>query len=200
MGVLKFIDDGSIKKFLDDPTLKLVDDPSVKHADDPTLKHADDPTLKVFDDPVTIKFHDDPIGSIKTLDDLGTGGTITKAFDDVKFPAYDKPFSDQKFPGSDQLYPGQFVDPAALQSAQPFILATPHHSMAWMQTFGPGAQIPAPIDPQTRLSLYEAHLKQLKEVRQQLEKQIEQLDEYEKKVHEEYKKEVEEQKKSDKKK
>src|SRR5215213_68820 len=169
MGALKFIDDGGSIKFQDDVTLKFIEDPK----------------LKFRDDPIKFKFQDDNQGS------------PFKAFDDVKFVGLDKAFSDHKMPGSDQIDPRQMFDPIVFQTAQPFILSTPHHSMAWAQTFGAAAQAQAqPIDAQTQQKLFETHLQQVKETRQQLQTQIKQLDEYEKKVTDEFRKLTAEQNKN----
>src|SRR5262245_23388496 len=116
------------------PTLKLIDDGGLKPIIDThiTLKLVDDrPTLKFIDDGGTIKAVDD-LGTIKSVDYLG-GGTL-KGFDDVKLPTFDigmpaKPAADT-------------IDPMAASGRPvgnaPFVLATPHHSMAWAETF-PGA-------------------------------------------------------------
>jgi hypothetical protein len=121
-GTLKFLDDGGTLKFFDDHgTLKFRDDITTKFQDDGTLKFADDPSLKFADDPKN-KVVDDP--KIKFADDPGT----TKAIDDVKMPAFDT--GTGKLPGFDAGSPA------------PFVLATPHHSMAWAQGQG-GAQTPS---------------------------------------------------------
>jgi hypothetical protein len=125
---LKFIDDPQTLKFVDDPqTLKFIDDPqTLKFRDDPqTLKFADDPqTLKFSDDPQTLKFSDDP-QTLKFTDD-GGGMTANKAVDDVKIPALDDPNVSK--PLGDAVDPVRNVAPPA-----PFVLSTPHHSMAWTQ-------------------------------------------------------------------
>ena len=116
------------------PTLKFKEDqiqPTIKFIDEwqpPTLKFRDDwpPTLKFKDDwPPTLKFKDDPLPTLKIMDD-------------VKQPGLDKaPQQDlQKIPGGDA--PG-FPQPMSGRAA-PFVLATPHHSMAWTQTFPEAAQ------------------------------------------------------------
>ncbi len=122
---LKFIDDGGTLKFVDDGgggTLKFIDDGGG--------------TLKFIDDGGgTLKFIDDGGGTLKFVDD---GGSL-KAFDDVKLPALDKQFGDQKIPGTDRqppIQPSGFLTQQGQGSAmakggRPFILATPHHSMAW---------------------------------------------------------------------
>jgi V8-like Glu-specific endopeptidase len=104
------------------PTLQALTAP-------PTLKFHDDPTtLKFRDDHITLKFRDDHI-TLKFTDDGGTG-TI-KAIDDIKTTALDKGFSDHKLAGSDGMpwlgRPGDF----GRAGATPFVLSTPHHSMAW---------------------------------------------------------------------
>lgn len=117
-------------KFRDDlPTLKFRDDiPTLKFRDDfPTLKFIDDvPTLKFRDDIPTLKFREDIVTS-KVQDDLG-GGTV-KAIDDVKQPFLDDPGRGGKFL-TDPI--GVGPDPGIARAA-PFVLATPHHSMAWAQ-------------------------------------------------------------------
>lgn len=175
MGVLKFSDDLSIKFREDIPSFKFIDDPK----------------LKFFDDPIKFKFQDD------------THGSILKAVDDVKFPAYDKPLLDhQKFRGSDTydplFDPAQRYDPIGLQTAAPFILSTPHHSMAWVQAFGAAAQ-PQAVDPQTQQQMFEGLQQQIKDARQQLQNQLKQLDDYEKRVTDEFRKQADEQRKTSKK-
>ncbi len=134
---LKFRDDpiGTLK-FRDDPgTLKFVDDPiqTLKFRDDiPTIKFRDDgPKLKITDDPQTIKFIDDPIATLKFRDDGGPS----------KPPILDgqgePPIADGPgLPGGPQGPLG----PNARGSASPFVLSTPHHSMAWTQSFPDAAQ------------------------------------------------------------
>lgn len=130
---IKFIDDGGgipKHKFADDGGAKL------KFIDDGvTIKFVDDgpPSLKFTDDGGTLKFIDDGGGgSIKFTDD---GGTL-KAVDDVKQPALDKQFGDRKLPGTDTPFrnPKRFRFGLRSEGAggrRPFILSTPHHSMAW---------------------------------------------------------------------
>lgn len=129
---LKFVDDPITLKFRDDPTVKFADDPitlkfrddpTVKFADDPiTLKFRDDPTLKFADDPATLKFRDDP--TIKFSDDA-----TVKFRDDV---------TSLKFADDGPLQPGGTVTnppPTGGPPNAPFVLSTPHHSMAWAQSF-----------------------------------------------------------------
>jgi hypothetical protein len=171
---IKFLDD--TRKFIDDPTLKFADDPTLKFADDPTLKFADDQTAKFtddltikfqddqtskfaddltikFQDDQTFKFADDP-GKSKFTDDPGTSPQL----DPYKSPAYDKnPVSDAGKPpagdigqppvGGQPPFGGQHFGGA---SAIPFVLATPHHSQAFLgqdlaATQGAAAQMEARI-------------------------------------------------------
>ena len=142
----KFIDDPITFKFLDDPiTFKFSDDRiTFKFSDDPiTFKFTDDQvTFKFSDDPQTIKFADDP-QTIKFADD--PQGTL-KQIDDVKNPYYDT-MPGIGDPRISQIRPDR--GPA------PFILSTPHHSLAWMQNF-PG------IDPETLEQLYNQRIDQYK--------------------------------------
>jgi len=117
---------------VDQPTLKFGDDnaPTLKFRDDqppPTLKFRDDnaPTLKFRDDQPTIKFRDDvPPPTIKFRDDAPP--TQPQLDQQPKSPISDGP----GFP------PGGGGDPGFRgRRAVPFILSTPHHSMAWTRTF-----------------------------------------------------------------
>lgn len=142
---LKFVDDPITLKFRDDPvTLKFSDDPPVtlKFRDDPTLKFSDDPvTLKFRDDPVTLKFSDDPV-TLKFRDDPAT----LKFRDDL---------STLKFSDDGQLQPGGTVTnppPTGGPPNAPFVLSTPHHSMAWAQSF--------PEAYQAQIAQMEAELEQ----------------------------------------
>ena len=176
---VKFQDDITTK-FQDDPTLKFQDDPTLKFQDDPTLKFQDDPTRKFqdditrkFQDDITTKFQDDPTTkfqddpttkfqdditlkaqddvTLKLQDDIGT----VKAIDDVKQPQLDpgnpKPIVDNPKPVVD--IPGQ--PPGGPQPGPaPFALATPHHSMAWQESFGRADQ-PSLGDYEALLAQYE---------------------------------------------
>jgi tyrosinase len=167
---IKFLDDQPTMKFSDDPTtLKLFDDrPTLKLLDDqPTLKFGDDPTtLKAFDDRPTLKFSDDP-GTLKAIDDGGPtlkfaddgGGTI-KAIDDVKSPGLD-PGGTVKM-AMDPMGPVRPQEPGQSppSRAAPFVLATPHHSMAWTSTF-PGSLEQALAALEQQLAEYESALRQL---------------------------------------
>ena len=130
-------------KFQDDPvTLKFTDDGG-------TLKFRDDvATLKFRDDGGTLKFVDDG-GTLKFRDDVAT----LKFRDDVKSPVLDKPppidLSAKQPAGDLPIPPG----PA------PFVLATPHHSMAWAGSF-PGAHRAALSAAEEQLREYEQVLDQ----------------------------------------
>ncbi|UCD50358.1 MAG: hypothetical protein JSW27_22880 [Phycisphaerales bacterium] len=125
---------GPTAKFIEDiPTLKFKEDwPPV------TLKFRDDwpPSLKFSEDPQpSVKFTEDPQPTLKFSEDYQP---TSKFRDDVKQPGLDKPpYQDfGKFPGSD-WQGGQL--PMGGRAA-PFILSTPHHSMAWTRTFPEAAQ------------------------------------------------------------
>ncbi len=167
---LKFRDDHLTLKFADDqPTLKFRDD----HI---TLKFLDDqPTLKFRDDNATLKFADD-VGTTPVLD-LGGSGT-TKTVDDVKMPALDKGFSDQKLPGSDGR---PWFPPAGdfgRAGGTPFVLSTPHHSMAWAapsaRAESPGAVAPAAAEYEQTLIQMESAMSQEMEALNQLDAQYRQ--------------------------
>lgn len=106
-------------------TFKFIDDGGgIKQLVDTHITH------KLVDDRPTIKLFDDR-GTLKVLDD---GGGTFKSVDDVKLPAFD--VGNLGKPAEDQINPiGLAGDPLG---GAPFVLATPHHSMAWAETF-PGA-------------------------------------------------------------
>ena len=139
LGTLKFVEDNpATLKFRDDPP-----PPSMKFRDDNvTLKFRDDnpPTLKFNDDQGTIKFREDNPPTLKFRDD-------------VKSPFLDKPPSTDVATGfgNDQFNPpgpGPVINPGggfgavglAGRGGVPFVLSTPHHSMAWTQSFPQSAQ------------------------------------------------------------
>ncbi|AKB24932.1 hypothetical protein MSMTP_1463 [Methanosarcina sp. MTP4] len=97
------------------PKLKFVDGPKFKFQDDqPKFKFQDDqPKFKFQDDLPKFKFTDDPI-KLKFRDDP------------PKFKFRDEP----KQPGLDQGRP-----PYLPERCAPFILATPHHSDAWVASY-----------------------------------------------------------------
>jgi Pregnancy-associated plasma protein-A len=126
------------------PKLKFADDPiKFKFRDDPIkLKFRDDVIkLKFLDDPIKLKFQDDPIGTFK-------------AIDDVKTPGLDKP------PPGDLVGPpfGQPMPAPIAGQPAPFVLATPHHSTAWEQTY-PGAAGPTRAAYEQQLAQYEQALR-----------------------------------------
>src|ERR1043165_1654304 len=157
---LKFGDDGPTLKFKDDPTLKFNDDPTLKFGDDPTLKFNDDGTLKFRDD-ITLKFRDD--GTLKFRDDVGT----LKALEDIpKLKVVDDPQGtaaggDPIGPGP--LGPGPFSGGGPLggggggRGGTPFILSTPHHSMAWARSF-----------PEAYQAQMDAHQQRIEQIEQLL--------------------------------
>lgn len=118
--------------------------PKLKFADEPVkLKNRDDGVkLKVSDDPGKLKFRDDP--KFKFRDDLGTlkfRADVTGIF---------------KGPGDAIGHQG-FTVPQNLPfrgQPAPFILATPHHSSAWQQTY-PGAADAALAQYEQQLAEYE---------------------------------------------
>lgn len=132
------------------PTLQALTQPSAKFIDDIGTRFAADlhVTLKGSDDihhtalaaDLATHLAADTIGTIRTLD---AGGTL-KFRDDVKHPGLDKsPYADVKLaaldnPNFDPL--GPVVNPAAGGLARPFVLSTPHHSMAWAAQGGVEAQ------------------------------------------------------------
>ena len=111
----------------DRPTSVLADRPTSVLADRPTSVIADRPTSVILDRPTS------PSADLQTSPVLDQRGT-NKAIDDRKSAALDKQFSDRKVPGLDgQFDPGAgpVINPGlrgGLQSAQPFVLATPHHA------------------------------------------------------------------------
>lgn len=133
-------------KFADDPKLKFVDDPKHKFADDPgTLKFADDPGKSPITDPKP------------PLADPGGGVETDPRIDPVKGPALDKgPMDPGAQPGVGGA-PG--FGPGGGQPASPFILATPHHSMAWASSH-PGAAGSTARSYQQRLARYGQLLQQ----------------------------------------
>jgi len=116
LGTLKFREDNP-------PSLKFNDDGTLKFREDnpPSLKFNDDGTLKFREDnPPSLNFRDDA-GSIKILDD--------------GIPQPPGPFNPGLFGPGPQGAGGPRQSPAA-----PFVLSTPHHSTAWMQTYPQAAQ------------------------------------------------------------
>jgi len=160
-GTLKFNDDTGTFKFTDDFTSKFLDDPTLKFSDDGTLKFRDDITLK-FNDDVSLKFSDDV--SLKFWDDIGPG---PKGPSDVKIAGADVGPEGPGGPGS----PVQF----GRTSATPFILATPHHSMAWAGT-GAAQQASRPTSFEEVIPQYEAALARLEQAMQESSMTLQELD------------------------
>jgi hypothetical protein len=79
--------------------------------------------FKFLDDGFTLKFIDDPHGTLKFIDD---GGLTKFILDPGKPPAVDlfDPRGDPAGPVVNPARPGN-------TSVAPFVLSTPHHSMAW---------------------------------------------------------------------
>jgi V8-like Glu-specific endopeptidase len=128
------------RKVFDDPVKPVIDNPvTLKFRDDGVKPVTDKPAI---DTPVTLKFRDDPIATLKFRDDPIT---TLKFRDDVKSPNLDKrPGFEGKQPGFDNKggfdNPGWFgpVTQPGIQPGRPFILATPHHSSAWIGESQPG--------------------------------------------------------------
>ena len=143
LGTLKFREDNP-------PTLKFRDD-------GPTLNISDLGTLKFREDnPPTLKFRDD--GPTNAIADFGT---IKFRDDATTNPIADKPPSSDVAtgPGNDVFNPpgpGPVINPGPVfnpgggfggvfggfqqRGGVPFVLSTPHHSMAWTQSFPQAAQ------------------------------------------------------------
>jgi hypothetical protein len=124
-----------------------------------TLKFTEDvpPTIKFREDPVpTLKFRDDAPPTIKFREDVQTFNKFVddphatlKFRDDVKSPLLDKPPQSELAtgPGNDLPFPGPGPGPVinpgggfGFRGGVPFVLSTPHHSMAWTQSFPQSAQ------------------------------------------------------------
>lgn len=154
----------------------------------PTLQALTRPngtTTSVAQDVASLKGNDDNIGTslardvvtlrandqIATIAILDRGGTL-KFRDDVKSPALDKnPSADiLKRIGSDgPRIPdrgGPVINPQVATIARPFVLSTPHHSMAWATETAATPQ----------LEEYEAALAQLAETITQYQQALESLD------------------------
>ncbi|MBA4177066.1 MAG: hypothetical protein C0505_10980 [Leptothrix sp. (in: Bacteria)] len=134
----------------DQLTIKFRDDvpPTLKFREDnpPTIKFRDDvpPTLKFREDnPPTLKFRDDVPPTLKFRED---NPPTSKFRDDVKQPVYDKPPQTDVATGfgndAPPIGPGPFVNPGLWgRGGVPFVLSTPHHSMAWTQSFPQTAEL-----------------------------------------------------------
>jgi pregnancy-associated plasma protein-A len=124
---------------------------SLKFRDDPvgTLKFSDDPTAIVADQVGSLKFRDDPIGTLKFRDD--NPPTIKFLEDGV-----------QTSPGADFVPPGL---PGGGGDPAPFLLSTGHHSMAWTRSF-PEAHQAAVEGLRQQLAQYEDVLEQAAQAEQ----------------------------------
>jgi hypothetical protein len=139
-------------------TLKFLDErpqPTLKFADDvATLKFVDErprPTLKFSDDFGTLKFLDErPRPTLKFTDDLGT----IRFLDERPRPTLK--FADD-FGATGRPAAGQNAPPQG--TATPFVLSTPHHSMAWTRTY--------PEVYQAQVEQLEAQLQQLYSILEQ---------------------------------
>jgi len=150
-GTLKFLDDPvSTLKFNDDTVKPIVDQPV-------TLKFRDDPIKPVVD--VTLKFHDDI--KLKFRDDIGPG---PKGPSDVKMAGFD---IGPQGPG--------VVAQAGGVSGTPFILVTPHHSMAWAGTAA-AQQASRPATFEEIIPAYEAKLAALERAMEEGSRTLQQLD------------------------
>ena len=155
------------------------------------LKSKDEPggfKFKFADDSggFKLKFTDEPGGGIKNLLDNGgikkirDDGRTLKHIDDVKGAGLDKQFTDVKISRRDVASLGlrQRFSPSVLaQSSIPFIMATPHHSMAWArQYFGSSSQQNAKEFEETVLQ-YETMLMELEKALQQGMSELQEMDE-----------------------
>jgi hypothetical protein len=155
---LKFRDD--IIKPVIDITLKFNDDITLKFRDD-IIKPVIDVTLK-FNDDIKLKFKDDI--KLKFKDDIGPG---PKGPSDVKMAGFD---IGPEGPGG----PGAPVQFGGL-SGTPFILATPHHSMAWAGTAA-AQQASRPANFEDVIPQYEAALAELERAMQEGSLTLQQID------------------------
>lgn len=104
----------------------------------PTLQNLTRPTHTTPSADVFTTIRTFDVNTIRVLDMIVTRPfadltvTARKSFDDVKTAALDKPpLTDVKLPGADNVSdPGRFIRPGE-PAARPFVVATPHHSMAW---------------------------------------------------------------------
>ncbi|WP_230413103.1 zinc metalloprotease [Paraburkholderia antibiotica] len=120
------------------PTLPSRDQfPTIATQDHPTVVTKDlHPTVATLDHLPTIASLDQPGGSLKFIDEpknpLSDKPPIV---DQQKNPASDNPFTPQGpvDPGV-AFTPGGFSQGIGGRTAAPFVLSTPHHSMAWTQS------------------------------------------------------------------
>lgn len=133
-------------------------------AQSPTLQSITTvPKMKFSDDGVTIKFADDG-GKLKNLDDVKMFG-LDKMFGDHKMAGMDAHGFDPRIPRW-KFGTGRF------QGGRPFIMATPHHSMAWA-----GRQTGMGMEGQDLLAQYETALMQMEQLLQQGMSELKNLDE-----------------------
>ncbi len=180
---LKFTDDLHTLAFKDNPiTLKYLDDPvhTLASSDNITLKFVDDGhTIASSDTIPKLKVLDDPIGTSVVGDNPHTLG----GGDQVKVAGYDVPWDFDRS--------RVFVDPdtyrywGALQQQKtqtPFVLSTPHHSMAWS---GAAASSEA-AEINAMIASYQQALAQLEATMQQHLDTLNQLDAHYQKTVAEY--------------
>lgn len=173
------------------PTLRGLLQPThvIRDTPQPKLKPIDDAATSAVRDVATTVLKDlirDPVATLRTAD---VGGTV-KFVDDVKFPGLDKnPATDVATPvrdpgrvsagtspesdtnprmdvpklGGDDPWRGRVADPGG--GGRPFVLSTPHHSMAWTGESSPGPG----------LEEYEAGLQQIAETISQYEQALQTL-------------------------
>jgi tyrosinase len=131
----------------------------------PKLKFIDDPgrIKKILDDPPKRKFIDDPV--------------VKKPLDDPKFKFIDDPvipkrIGDVKIAGSDTrpidpLIPRTLAQNLGVAGGTPFILATPHHSMAWAGGAQAAGQEVDAAQYEAAIAQYEVQLTELQQRLQQ---------------------------------
>jgi len=123
MNYMDYVDDAAMVMFSNDQVTRMQ---ACLDGDRPSIGAIKSfGTLKFRDEQPTLKFADEPLGTLKFIDD-------------VKQPFFDKsPASDVfKQPGGDVAGP---FNPATVVNPAPFVLSSPHHSMAWTRQF-PDAQ------------------------------------------------------------
>lgn len=155
--------------------------PKLKFADDPTRKFTDDLKLKFRDDVATLKFRDDV--KLKFTDE---GGKLKFQDDKLKFK------DDVKLPGRDARrieprVPREAAEQPTAGAGAPFILATPHHSMAWALGYRSPDYQPAAADYQVMMAEYESNLAELEQSIQQAASELAALDKQYQSALEDYK-------------
>jgi V8-like Glu-specific endopeptidase len=128
VGTLAAADRPSTLKFIDDMGTPLARDIGV--------------TLQAADQITTVRAADSPVGTLKFRDDVKSPVLDKNPRTDVmKAPGDFGPIDPGPLRGpvvNPGLFGGRFVRPEA--GAQPFVLATPHHSYAWQQAGQQGGQ------------------------------------------------------------